>query len=166
MDTNATVTQSKRSRRRRGLVALGIAGALAAAAGIAWATGAAPAALGHGLCRAGHGKDFAEYRIHKALKQVNASDAQEQQIMAIVDGLFAEHQAMAGIHGELHQRLVAALTGQTVDRAASEAVRADAVARLDKGSKDLAKAVGDIADVLTPAQRQQLAALAKQHMEQ
>jgi Spy/CpxP family protein refolding chaperone len=40
------------------------------------------------------------------------------------------------------------------------------VTRIDQGSKDLAKAVGDIAEILTPAQRQQFAALAKEHMQQ
>ena len=66
----------------------------------------------------------------------------------------------------MHQQLLAALTGPTVDRAAIEAVRAGAITLIDQGSKDLAKSVGDIADVLTPAQRQQLAALAKEHMQQ
>ncbi len=166
MDTNPNVTQSKHRLRTGGLVALAVAGALAAAAGIAWATGAMPAALGHGMCRAGMGRDFVEFRVHKALKQVNATDAQEQQIMGIVDGLFAQHQAMAGVHRQYHDRLVAALTGPTVDRAAIEAVRADAMTKLDQGTKDLAQALGDIAQVLTPAQRQQLAALAKAHMAQ
>ena len=86
--------------------------------------------------------------------------------MAIVDGLFAKHQAMAAVHEQMHQQLLAALTAPTVDRAAIETVRADAITRIDQGSKDLAKAVGDIAEVLTPAQRQQLAALAAQHMQQ
>jgi len=166
METDTTTTQSRRNGRRAAVVALAIAGVLAAAAGIAWAAGAAPAMFGHGMCRAGMGRDFVEFRIHKALKQVSASDAQEQQIMGIVDGLFAQHKAMAGVHRQMHDRVVAALTGATVDHAALEAVRADAVTRIDQGSKDLAKALGDIAEVLTPAQRQQLAALAKEHMQQ
>jgi Spy/CpxP family protein refolding chaperone len=166
MDTIDVNTQSKRGWRKGGLVALGVAAVLVAAGGIAWATGAMPGPFGHGFCRAGMGRDFVEFRIHKALKQVNASDAQEQQIVAIVDGLFAEHQAMAGTHKQMHDRLLAAVTGATVDRAAVETVRAEAVTRLDQGSKDLAKALGDIAEVLTPAQRQQLATLAKEHMQQ
>jgi protein CpxP len=166
MDTNPTPTPPRRSWKRRGLVALGITAVLAGAVGIAWAAGVGPAAFGHGFCKPGMARDFAEFRIHKALQKVDASPAQEQQIMAIVDGLFARHQAMTAVHRELHQRLLAALTGPTVDRAAIEAVRREAVTRIDQGSKDLATAVGEIADVLTPAQRQQLAALAKEHMQQ
>jgi len=166
MDTNPNPTTPKRSWKRRGLVALGITAVLAGAVGIAWAAAVGPAALGHGFCKPGMARDFAEFRIHKALQKVDASPAQEQQIMAIVDGLFAKHRAMAAVHGEMHQRLLVALMGPTVDRAAIEAVRQGAVTRIDQGSKDLAKAVGDIAEILTPAQRQQLAALAKEHMQQ
>jgi Spy/CpxP family protein refolding chaperone len=166
MDTIENVPRPASKWRRPGLIALGLVAVLAGAIGIAWAAGVGPAALHHGFCRSGVARDFVEFRIHKALRQVNASDAQEQQITAIVDGLFAEHQAMAAVHQQLHQQLLAALTGPTVDRAAIEAVRAGAVSRIDQGSKDLAKALGDIAEVLTSAQRQQLATLAKGHMQQ
>jgi Spy/CpxP family protein refolding chaperone len=165
MDNAEKPTTRKGSWRRRGLVALGIAGAVAAAAGIAWAAGVGPGGFGHGFCKPGMAKDFMEFRIHKALQQVDASPAQERQIMAIVDGLAAKHQAMAAERTALHQKIAAALTGPTVDRAALEAVRVEVMQRLDEGSKDLAKAVGDIAEVLTPAQRQQLAELHRQHFE-
>lgn len=166
MDSNENLTQPTRRWRKGSLVALGLAATLVGAVGIAWAAGVGPGMMGHGFCRSGLGRDFVEFRIQKVLKQVNASDAQDQQIMAIVDGLFAKHQAMAGIHQQIHQQLLAAVTGPTVDRAAVEAVRAQAVARIDEATKDLAKAVGDIAEVLTPAQRQHLATLAKEHMQQ
>ncbi len=166
MDTTRNQEQSKHPWRRGGIVAVGLAVLLAAAAGIAWAAGAVPGALGHGFCRHGMGREFAEFRIQKVLKQVNATDAQEQQITAIVDGLFAKHEAMAALHQQVHDQLLAALAAPTVDRTALETVRAEVVTRIDQGSKDLAKAMGDIAEVLTPAQRQQLAALAKEHMRQ
>ncbi len=166
METDANAARPARRWRKGGLIALGLGAVLAGAAGIAWAAGVGPGMIGHGFCRPGMGRDFVEFRIHKALGQVNATDAQEQQITAIVDGLFAKHQAMAAAHQQMHQQLLAALTGSTVDRAAIEAVRAAAVIRIEAGSKDLAKAAGDIAEVLTPAQRQQLAALAKQHLQQ
>jgi Spy/CpxP family protein refolding chaperone len=52
-----------------------------------------------------------------------------------------------------------------VDRAALEAVRVEAIQHMDLASKDLVKAVADVAEVLTPAQRQQLAELHKRHFE-
>ena len=125
METNANAARPARRWRKGGLIALGLGAVLAGAAGIAWAAGVGPGMIGHGFCRPGMGRDFVEFRIHKALGQVNATDAQEQQIMAIVDGLFAKHQAMAAAHEQMHNQLLAALTGATVDRAAIEAVRAE-----------------------------------------
>jgi len=165
MDNEGSATIPRRNRKRLAIVATGVVGVLAAAVGIAWAAGVGPGMGGHGLCRNGMGRDFVEFRIHKALGKVNASAAQEQQIMAIVDGLFARHQAMRTERQQLHQRIAAALTDPTVDRAALEAVRVEAMDRLDQGSRDLVKAIADIAEILTPAQRQQLAALHKQHFE-
>ncbi len=165
MDSETNATIPRRSWRRPALIAGGLVGVLAAAVGVAWAAGVGPAMAGHGFCGRGMGRDFVEFRIHKALGKVNATDAQERQIMAVVDGLFAKHEGMAAERQQLHQRIAAALTGPTVDRAALEAVRVEAIERLDQGSKDLVKAVGDIAEILTPAQRQQLAALHGQHIE-
>ncbi|MEW6338308.1 MAG: Spy/CpxP family protein refolding chaperone [Acidobacteriota bacterium] len=152
--------------RRPRMIALGAAALLVTAAGIAWATGVGPAMIGHGHCRAGVARDFAEFRIHRALERVGATAEQEQRIMAIVDGLFARHREMRDMHEQLHGQLLTALTGPTVDRAAIESVRSTVVARIDQGSRDLARALGDAAEVLTPEQRLQLAALAKEHMEQ
>jgi periplasmic protein CpxP/Spy len=161
MDTIQTATQPTSRWKRRSLIALGLVAVLAAAAGIAWAAGVTPAALGHGRMSAAVVRDHVEFRVHRALKQVSATQAQEDQILAIVDGLFAEHQQMAGQRELLHQRAAAALTGATVDRAALETVRVEAMQRADQASKDFVKALGDIAEVLTPAQRQQLAAMHK-----
>jgi len=145
------------------LIAAGVLVVLGGAFGIARAAGIGPACLhGHHGAMA---RDFVEYRVGKALKQVGASDAQQQQIMAILDAQFAQHQGMAAMHKQIHEQLVAALTGPTVDRAAIEAVRANAISRIDKGSKDFAQALGDMAEVLTPAQRAQLATLAQQHFQ-
>lgn len=158
-------TPSKPRCRRRGRLALGLVVVLAGAAGIAWATGVGPAAVGHHFCKAGRFKELAEFRVHRALKQVNASEAQEEQILALLDAQFARHAGMIGVHDELHQRALTALTGETVDRVALEAVRAEALRRADDGSKELVKAIADMAEVLTPAQRQQLAELARSHFE-
>ena len=112
-------------------------------------------------------RDFAEYRLQKALKEVDATDAQQEQIKAILGGVFQKHEAMASAHEQLHAQLLAALSGPTVDRDAIERVRAQAIARVDLGSKDLAKAIGDMAEVLTPEQRAQLAANARhRHLEE
>lgn len=165
MDTIATPTQPTNRWKRRGLIALGLGAVLVGAAGIAWAAGLGHGAFGHGGCRAGLMRERVEFGTHRALKRVNGTQAQEDQILAIVDGLFAKHQKMTSEREQFHQRITAALTGATVDRAALEAVRVEAIQHMDLASKDLVKAVADIAEVLTPAQRQQLAELHKRHFE-
>jgi periplasmic protein CpxP/Spy len=164
MDTTPTTTTPKQHRHGRLFVALGLVAVLVGAAGVAWAAGVGPA-IGQHFGHGGHGKDFIEFRIHRALKQVNATQAQEDQILAIADTLFERHKAMAPARQELHQRIAAALTGDTVDRAALEAIRVDAMSKAEDGSKALAKAIGDMAEVLTPAQRRQLAELHQKHFE-
>jgi periplasmic protein CpxP/Spy len=165
MDELTTPTNPKTRCRRRGRLALGLVVILGGAAGLAWATGVGPAAVGHHFCRAGGFREMAEFRVHRALKQVDASEAQEERILALLDAQFARHAGMAAVHDEMHQRVLDALTGDTVDRAALEAVRADALRRADDGSRELVGAIADMAEVLTPAQRRQLAELARSHFE-
>ena len=164
METTPNTSTLQRSSRKRTFVILGLATALAGAATVAWAAGVGPALaqhLGHGA----HARELVEFRVHRALKHVNATQSQEDQILAIVDGLFERHKTMAPAREALHQRAAAALTADTVDRAALEAIRIDGMRMADDGSKELVKAIADIAEVLTPAQRRQLAELHKTRFE-
>jgi periplasmic protein CpxP/Spy len=165
MDNTETTTTTRRRYLRPGWIALGLGALVLGLGSLAWASGIGPAALGHGFCNAAHMKEFAEFRVHRALKQVSATQAQEDQILAILDAGFAKHEAMAPFREEMHAKIQAALTAPTVDRAALEAARVEIIQHLDQGSKDLVKAVADMADVLTPAQRQQLVELHRQHSE-
>jgi len=160
-ETNAP----KGSRRKTGLLALGAAAVvLVGGFGIAKASGFGPMmSHAYGGHHAAMAHDFVEFRLAKALDKVNASDEQKQQIKAIVNAGFAKHEGMAAQHAALCAQLGAALSGPTVDRAALEAARVAAVAKMDERSKEIAKSLGDIAEVLTPAQRAQLAQLHQQH---
>ncbi len=163
MSQTETPASPRRSWRRVGLIAAVLVVAAAGAVGLARAAGVGPASFGHGCLRPGMARDFAEFRVQKMLRKIDATDAQQKQILAILDGVFARHEANAGARQQLHREILAALTGPTVDRAALETARAEAVSRIEQCSKDLAKALGDMAEVLTPAQRQELASLAQQH---
>lgn len=165
METGQTPTRPSKGWLRPGLLGLGLGVALAGAAGLAWASGLGPGAFCHGHPGRGLMRDHVEFRIHRALKEVNASEAQEERILAVVGTLFAQHEQMAGVHHEMHQRALAALTADPIDRAALEAVRTEAIGRVDECSKDLVKAAADIAEVLTPDQRRQLAELARARFE-
>jgi Spy/CpxP family protein refolding chaperone len=163
MDNSDTNARPRRRWLKPGLLALGAVIVLAGGFGIARATGVGP-----GFCHARKGtmaRDFVEFRLGRALDKVGATDAQKQQIKAIVDAEFAKHEALAAQHEEMHRQLLAALSGETVDRTAIEAVRSQAISKFDQGSKDLSKALGDVAEVLTPAQRSQLAQLHRDNLE-
>ena len=62
-----------------------------------------------------------------------------------------------------HHQLLALITAPTIDRAALENLRAEHIAAADRASKVLAQALADAADVLTPAQRAKLGAMAAEH---
>jgi len=153
-----------RSKLVPSLLAAGAILVLAGGFGIARASGFAPA-LRHAY--SGHhgamAHDFIEFRLTKALDKVDATDAQKAQVKAIVDAGFAKHEGMASQHEALCAQLGAALSGPTVDRAAVEAARVAAIAKIDERSKEIAKSLADIAEVLTPAQRAQLVELHRTH---
>jgi protein CpxP len=149
MNQPETPASPRRSWRRAAIIAAILVAAAGGAVGLARAAGMGPVSFGHGCLRPGMARDFAEFRVQKMLQKVNATDGQQK--------------ANAGAREQLHREILAALTGPTVDRAALETARADAVSRIEQGSKELAKALGDMAEVLTPAQRQQLASLAQHH---
>jgi Spy/CpxP family protein refolding chaperone len=64
------------------------------------------------------------------------------------------------MHGELRERLVAELTGPTIDRDSLEALRSEQLIQIDELSRTLVDALAGISEVLTPEQRLELAELA------
>jgi Spy/CpxP family protein refolding chaperone len=63
----------------------------------------------------------------------------------------------AQVHG-FHAQALALLSQDRVDRAAIEAMRAEHIQAADQASRRIAQLLGDVAEVLTPAQRKALAA--------
>jgi Spy/CpxP family protein refolding chaperone len=90
--------------------------------------------------------------------EVDATETQKAQIGPLVkqavDDLLPLH---AQIHAARAQAELA-LTQTTVDRASLEAVRQQHLQLAEQASKRLSQLIGDVGDVLTPAQRQSLIA--------
>jgi len=89
--------------------------------------------------------------------EIDATDAQKAQIDPIVKQAM---QDLMPLHSQLHSAHAQALqllTAPTVDRAALESMRAQNMALADQASKRVIKLIADVADVLTPVQRQKLA---------
>jgi len=164
MEETPTPTRPRRRIPRGAVIAIGLVLAVAGIAGLARATGLGGGHFGHG-CRGALARDFVQYRLHNAMREVGATAPQEEQVMAILSGLFAKHSEREALHKELHAKAMAALTVDTVDRAALEALRSEVMTHAEAGSKELVAAIADMAEVLTPAQRRQLAEMVKERFE-
>jgi Spy/CpxP family protein refolding chaperone len=91
------------------------------------------------------------------LDRVSASEAQRAEMAAILDEAapraFAHRQEGEALRADLREEL----TAETIDREALEEIRASALELADRGSRELVSAVADLAEVLTPAQRREIA---------
>jgi len=143
---------------------------LATAVG-AIAAGVAFKAFAHGGRWHGEGPiDPADVEKHldRMLKQlyveIDATEAQKQQLEPIVKQAVND---LLPLRERLHagrREAVELLSQERVDPAALEALRAKQIALADEGSRRLTRAIADLADVLPPAQRKQLAAhFARRH---
>jgi Spy/CpxP family protein refolding chaperone len=89
--------------------------------------------------------------------EIDATPAQQAQIgplvqQAVTDLLPLRPQFQAG-----HTQFVQALTQSTIDRNGMETARESQLQLADQGSKRIVQLLGDVGNVLTPAQRQSLA---------
>ncbi|RDW12968.1 hypothetical protein DIE28_10670 [Paracoccus thiocyanatus] len=141
-----------KSRRRiylwGGLAALLILAALATAAAVR-----ADGFRGHGM-----GGAFRGMMLERALKSVEASDDQRQQIWTILDAARAEIRPMASALDDRRGRLADLMAAPELDRAAVEALRQEVMATADAASLRASQALLDAAEVLTPEQRAALVA--------
>jgi len=98
----------------------------------------------------------------RLIDHVDASPAQGEQIKAIVNSYVPRLQATKTGHLDNRSAFTRALTEPTVDRSELEAVRQSELALLNSNSQELVQMIADIADVLTPEQRQELASHVKE----
>lgn len=98
-----------------------------------------------------------DWAVSRLLSDVNASEEQKTKIRTIADAALADLQKLSRQHQDSHTALLAILKAPAIDRGKLESLRAQSVQGLDEASKRLAVALADLAEVLTPEQRQQLA---------
>ncbi len=95
--------------------------------------------------------------------EIDATDEQKQKLAPIVKqaakDLLPLREKMQGAR----KQAVELLTGDTIDRAAIEALRAEHLQLAEQASRRIAQALADAAEVLTPAQRKELAARVEKH---
>jgi protein CpxP len=150
-------------------VAAFIAGAGLMAGIGAVAQGAGLGSMHHGMMMNGNASpaDIAahvDHMLKHLYVEIDATPAQQAQIgplvqQAVTDLLPLRPQFQAG-----HTQFVQALTQSTIDRNGMETARESQLQLADQGSKRIVQLLGDVGNVLTPAQRQSLAThLAQMH---
>jgi Spy/CpxP family protein refolding chaperone len=89
--------------------------------------------------------------------EIDATDAQKAQIGPLVTQAVNDLLPLHTQFQAAHVQAVQGLTQPTVDRAALEAAREAHLQLADQASKRIVQLLGDVGDVLTPAQRNALA---------
>jgi Spy/CpxP family protein refolding chaperone len=115
----------------------------------------------HGRWGHGHGGPVTEERLERMLKhlyvEVDATEAQKQRLGPIVREAVRE---LTPLHDKFHAaraQAISLLAAERVDAAAIEALRAEQLALAEQASRRVTRALTEAAEVLTPAQRRELA---------
>ena len=151
-----------------GLLSLVLAG------GLATATVAAGGSMlsrmhGHGW-RGGHeaaihdpeqARERAELMAEWILKSVDATEAQQEQVKAILGNSIDTLLPIAQNHRDYREELRAELAKPTIDRAALESIRESGLGLMDQVSREMIDTVAAVAEVLSPEQRQELLEMAE-----
>jgi protein CpxP len=170
--TSTPISPTSPNRRRRFLIGATIASIVAAGVGAGVGVKAYAHGSGHGGWHRGGflGGDpaRAEEHLDRMLRhlyvEIDATDAQRQRLAPLVKDAVRD---LAPLRVQLHERrrqVVELLARDTVDRTALEALRAGTLQLAEQASSRFTQALADVADVLTPEQRKQLAErLARRH---
>ena len=89
--------------------------------------------------------------------EVDATDVQKQRLAPIVKTAARDLMPLRDRMRQGRLQAVALLSQPSVDRALLESLRADQLQMAEQASRRLTQALADVADVLTPEQRKQLA---------
>lgn len=143
-------------------------GSLAAVAIIGTTIAFKAQAFGHAGCTAWQAKSGGDAMgthikkgVDRLFARADASPEQTAQAHAAIDTVASTTtlSAMLEAHRALRSGLAAQLSAPTIDRVALETLRVQTMERLDADSRTLVRLVGDLAEILNPAQRKRLAGL-------
>lgn len=160
----STPTAPAKSSRRRWLI--GGAVGLAALVGL----GAVQSASGHGWGghRGGwHRFDPAamsgriDFGVDLILGRVQASEEQKTKVGNTIKGVLKDVPAFRKGHEDARDAFMKLLKAEKFDKVELERLRAERIKAMDEASKKVVQAFGEVADTLTPKQRQELVEFAE-----
>ena len=111
---------------------------------------------GHGPANPEAMKEHAGMATKWVLRDIDASDEQQERVTKIVSGAIDDLFQLKEKHQGNRQAFAAQLGAASLDRAALEEIRKSEIALADEASKRLVQALADASEVLTPEQRQAL----------
>jgi Spy/CpxP family protein refolding chaperone len=160
---NAAPAMPRRPWLTRATFIAFLAGGAVAAGVTAFASGTDMARWHHGMMMGGaHSDAEASAHIDHVLKhlyvEIDATDAQKAQIEPLAKQALNDLLPLRSQLQAAHRQAIDGLTQATVDRAALENARQAHLRLVDQGSLRLTQLIGDVGEVLTPAQRSALAA--------
>jgi Spy/CpxP family protein refolding chaperone len=161
--------ESRRSTRKGfwvGIIAGGLVGALAGGALISTA-GVSAASIATARAFRGHfggrlaenperAKEHVELATDWVLSRVDATDAQKAQAKEVADRALDALVPLTEQHRANREELAAELAKTDIDATAIERIRQSEVGLVDDFSRELTSALTEIAQTLTPEQRNQL----------
>ena len=167
MNSQDTATQSTRKPLawRQGAIAVGLLTGGFALGAVSFASADGMGGWHGGHHHHGPRVGMIQHVVHRALDSVGATTAQEDKVHDIIAATYTGLDQDKGEHEAMRKQAIALLSAPTIDRAAAEKLRADAVARFDAKSKTIVSAMLDAAGQLTPDQRTKLAAEVQDRMD-
>ncbi len=95
--------------------------------------------------------------------EIDATDEQKQRLAPIVKQAAKDLLPLREKMRAARKQAIELLTGDTIDRGAIEALRAEQLQLAEQASRRIAQSLADAAEVLTPGQRRELAARVEKH---
>jgi protein CpxP len=95
--------------------------------------------------------------------EINATDEQKQRLDPIVKQALKDLLPLRDKARAARKQAATLLTSDSIDRGAIEALRAEQLQLAEQASRRFTQALADVAEVLTPAQRREIAARIEKH---
>lgn len=103
------------------------------------------------------GGGFSPKMVERIADKVNATDEQKKKLNEIASKLNQDQTTRRTAMQSMRQKTIELLSANPIDTAAVEQVRASQIQFMDEQSKQMSQAMIEVAQVLTPEQRTQLA---------
>ena len=103
--------------------------------------------------------------VEETLDKIDATQAQRQQVTGMEDRIVGDFKALRETHRSALEQIASQFPGDQLDMAALDQAVLRGSDAQEKLRQDLRQSIQDLHGILTPVQRQKLAALAKDRLE-